>query len=560
MLLPLLFVGLTLSPAVGEHIAPSDTVKTPSVTGLEAITHLNLLPPGELTLSSGWVTPPFSDGEGGEGGSGNQTYFGDVMWGISEKVTLLSGIAVNDDPPYAAIRGLRPSQQLVALPFALRTRLLEFGTSREGSAEIGVQAGFEANWLRSDPGLFTVGSDRASTFFMTGAIELPITFRGHQGTSLRWNASLVPSLAYQPSSAMGAPYFGRVARLGGVLDLTLEGGSSFGASLEVPLGPGENLLGREGAYRRTPLWRIGVGLHLTERVTVNGSLTNASGSTPATRHFTQLGSPVTLYSLNLRYAPTIPDRSAVPGGSAAIGGNRGASASDPPGERAPDPESGRDRPRITIPGATTLSYPGQRLDAILDTKSAAGIHLLWAFGSRFQFELLTARIRGAAPEEILEADIGNAWQYRFGPQLQLLSQGDGHPLSLSARMTVGRDVDDQQGYLLGEAIVERLLAKRLRLAFNPLVVQSGGRSLGSLGIGAGLPLGPFSLLTEWRLSLSGEPGVWAGALHLPPTGPIRLDLFATNAGSTLGVGRLLADPAGARMGVRISTDFQVGVP
>jgi len=165
------------------------------------------------------------------------------------------------------------------------------------------------------------------------------------------------------------------------------------------------------------------------------------------------------------------------------------------------------------------------------------------------------RRSGGSGKQSLEAPIGSGLQYRFGPQVQVLDQAEGADLTLSGRVTVGRDFDDQQGYLLAEAVVSRRVGSTFDITVNPLVIESGGRSLASVGVGARIGVGSVALLPEGRGSFTGEGAVWALGLRLPTVGGIKADLFLTNAGSTLGLGRVLPDPAGARVGLTMGAMF-----
>lgn len=513
-------VLLSLSGTAGQQ----DTIVAPRVSGFETLPEATLLLRSSLTLSAGYTTPPGPGHEDGTGGSGNQNYFGGIGWGATDRLTVLFGVGVNDDPALAPIRGERKAQQQIDVAFGARTVLGEVGP-----ASIGLQAAVEAMWVSSDPGLFNAGDDYARAFVRGFALALPITTRPDPV----WKATIVPSVAHLASEVMGAEYYGTMVRLGGSARAQVAEAWSVFGSAEFPLGPGYTTLRRDGRLSRLPTWRIGVRFQGTPRAALEAGVTNAAGSTPARRHLTQLSAPVTLYSVAFRYSPTErepPEESASGPGAplVALGG-------------------------ITLPGAITLPPHRGRLATTVDSKGAVGVQLAWAFGERIQFELLTARIQGPDAEKRMGAPIGGGYQLRFGPQLMVLDQAKGVPFSLAGRVTVGRDVEDSQGYLLGEAIAVRELRPGLAFVLDPVLIQSGGRSLATLGIAGRLSIAAFEVLPEWRGSLSGDPPVWALGVRLPGLSRLLADVFVTNAGGTLGLGRLLSDPGGARVGLSLNT-------
>jgi hypothetical protein len=336
---------------------------------------------------------------------------------------------------------------------------------------------------------------------------------------------------------MGAPYYGTVVRLGAGGQVALDDAWVLEAAAELPLGPGDNVIDRDGRFGRTPTWRAGVRWRATPRVVLDGRLTNAAGVTPVTRHLTMPGDARVLYGVGVRYTPSAPEPPATgvhTTGGAAVGG-------------------------ATIPPFATLAPASGRVEGALDTRGAWGLHVRHALGRRFQIEVLATRLDGPDAPAIMEADLGSSWEYRVAATLGLADEAEGAPLSWAHRVSVGRDWDDQQGYLLAEVIAARGLGPALTLIANPLAIHSGGRSPVSVGVGARRALGPLTALPEWRGSLTGESPVWSLGIELPGRvlGLSALDarLLVTNAAGLHELGRVLADPRGAKLGVAVGIGF-----
>jgi hypothetical protein len=370
------------------------------------------------------------------------------------------------------------------------------------------------------------------------ALDLPLTL----GRGERAGLTLTPSVATLPRSVMGAPYYGTMVRLGAGAHLRLDDRWTLAASGELPLGPGDNVVDDQGALSRTPTWRVGARWRGTPRVALDGYLTNAAGVTPVTRHLTLPSDPRVLYGVGISYTPSVAEP-----------GRGGGSGARPSGIR-PRATAG-----VGLPPYRALAPGRGRVEAALDGAGAWTLHFQHALGHRFQIELLATRLRGPDAPALMEAPLGSSWEYRVAGMLGLADEAEGDPVSWAHRVSVGRDWESQQGYLLAEIVASRRLARGVGLVANPMAVHSGGRSPVSLGLGGRVDVGALSLLPEWRVSFSGHRPVWTLGVAVPGhvAGLPALDatLYLTNAGGVRELGRMLADPGGFRAGVVLGVGF-----
>lgn len=463
-----------------------------------------------LRILTGYASP-FRAAEagtsGGAIGTGNQSYQGEVSWRTEGGRRFLVGIEVNDDPTWGPVRGRRRGKSLVTPALAFEDRLI----GGSGLA-LGLRATVQAVWQGSDPGLFNAGPERDERRFAAYALELPLTLASRDRRSA---LTFVPSVATLPRTLMGATYYGTALRLGLAGRHDLGAGWRLGAAIELPLGPGDNVVDREGGFRRTAVWWASVGWRAAARVALDATLGNAAGVTPATRHLTLPSAPRVLYGVGIRYTPT---------------------ASEPPHGVPPT--------AFTRPG-------GGRIESALDTRGAWALAAVQSLGHRFAVEVLATRLRGADAPARLEADVGSSWEYRFALALGVGDQADGGWLTWTPRVSVGRDADDQQGYMLAEVLAERRLGARWSLTANPVVIHSGGRSPAAVGAGLRYEVAGVALSGRGHASLGGEGPVWNADAEAPlPLGDpsaLRVRLTVTNASGPLGVGRVLADPRGFRL-------------
>jgi hypothetical protein len=542
--------GLDASgPSMAQGRAPKpDTVLRTS--GFAFLPTADVLAPGLVTFTTGYVTP-FRGAEvvDGTAGSGNQSYQGDVSWGVREGLALHLGVEVNDDPTWAPVLGERREKSLVAAALGAHTRLwasageapraaTSAGAAYPATLALGLRASAHIVWQGSAPGLFNAGAVRDERVFGSFALALPLTYR----PTRRWSLSLVPSVATLPSRLMGAPYYGTMVRLGAGARLRLADDWLLSGAGELSLGPGDNVVDRDGRFSRTPTWSAGLRWRSTRRVVLDAYLTNMAGVTPATRHLTLPSDPRPLYGIGITYTPSL---------------------AEPPRPRSVDADADDPRPAstagIAIPSYRTLPPGRGRIEATMDARGAWSGHVQQALGHRFQIELLATRLRGPDAPAIMEASLGSSWEYRIAGEIALADEAEGDAVSWAHRVSIGRDWDDQLGYLLADIIASRRLAPGVRLVLNPTAVQSGGRSPVSLAVGARLGSGDLVVLPEWRVSFTGERPVWTLGLSAPRGLPglraLQGQVYLTTAGGVRELGRLLADPDGLRVGMAVGVGF-----
>jgi hypothetical protein len=521
----------------------------PPPLGAPALAHLpdgRLLPEGLVAFSTGWHSPFSGAEEGGrdDTGTGNQTYHGEIGWGAGAGWNLLLGVEWSDDETWARMGGVRIPQARGAVALGAAMRLVgEDPTSSRlgngGPVDVLLRWTGELLYQRSSPGLFNVGRLADGELRGAFAVELPVSWAVTPAVIL----TLVPSFSGLPSSILGAPYWGSTLRVGGRWEQMLGGEAALEASGELPLGPGDNVLDRRGAMRRVPVWDVGVRWRPTGRVALRAHLTNSAGTTPATRHLTLPSSPTTLYGVAVAYTPSVRERRTAPA--------RGGADTD---HRAID------RQGVTLPPPRSLQGGRSRVRMAMDSRGAYGLQAARALGDRFTLDVTAARLRGIDAPSLLGVDLGVGAEYRVGLQLDLLDERRGAWLTWSGRASVGRDLHNQQGYLVAETVLSRQLGRGLRLLVSPLAVESGGRDLRSVAVGGAGNLGPLLVFPEWRGSLTGESPVWTLGVepaHLPRMVPesLRLRIFGTNASAMAGLGRALPDPDGFRVGGSLSWGF-----
>lgn len=530
--LAVLLPALGAVPLAGQSPAP--------LTRLHLFPGTDFLPPWTASIDFGQTTTFGGGTADGGPGSGNQTYHGWLEIGLPGPVALLGILEANDDPTWGRLSGVRYGKEIFAIGGGARWLA---GTWR--GVRVVAEATLASLQLKSGPGLFNPGPGQDRTHHLAGSVSLALGIP----VSPSWTVTVSPGAVLLPDSVNGLPFFGWSGVLGAGLDGALAPGWRGFAAAELPLGPGTNSVDDRFRYRRVPVGSAGVVYQASPRVQVTGYLTNVAGGTPATRLLTQLGEVPLQWGARVRYAPWAPERDRSAGTS---GGDRRHPAT-------PDPaatEAG-----VALAPAGTLPTLSAELRAATDGDRSRSARLRVGLSGELELELALARVPGLDAQPALGIRLGDGLHYRMGGKLQLLGERWGHPVTVGARIAVGRDGDTRQGYLVAELPVRRTLTPWAAVTVAPVLLQTGGESPVSLAAAAvlGRP-GGVQLVLEPTVRLTDLPGEsdmdgrfpWTVAARSPAWNGLRVEAFATTALGAVGVGRFLGRESDPSLGVAAS--------
>ncbi|MBE9240938.1 hypothetical protein IQ217_11100 [Synechocystis salina LEGE 00031] len=462
-------------------------------------------------------------------GTGNQTYFIYADWGLINDLQVGWSFMYNDDPTYNAVNG-----SFIEQLYQSTGPNLKYNIYSDENWGIGVLGSIEQFQIYSGPGLFNNATSPTLSRTVAGTVQLPISYN----LSEQFQVTFTPAVNIFSDSLNSVPFYGTVFSVGlGANWRVSEQLSLFGNTV-VPLSGG-NSINTSREISKTPIWSFGASYAFSKAVGFELSLTNAFGGTPATGVLT---------------LPTAANEILL-----------GAQFKIAPLGKEVHHVDYTDRQKRLLFDWFTLTTPyvfptddfGIRFTA--DTGGSVGGGIFYSVLQNFQMELLLSSIGGFDTQSVIDSSQGTATQWRLGGKLLFLNQADGDPLSISGRLTGGRDISEaEQGYFMLEFPFMYEVNNQLALLFSPKAAITGGKTPVGLGLGANYQISPvIQLIAEVTPLVTGERLVWSAGLRLFPLENLAIDLMGTNATSQLDLGELLAEP-GTRFSAGIQWRFGQG--
>ncbi|NMF85264.1 hypothetical protein [Nodosilinea sp. P-1105] len=515
--------GLFLGVNEGSQFSPG-TVFSPLEQPAGRLFNLetaNQLPGEALQLTVGVHSTLFDT----QPGTGNQVFYGDVEWGISDRLQLALTYQNYDDPPTQPINGDSPNITLLSLAPSVKYRIVKterLALAIQGSAE----------WLSFLSPLFD--SDDQGGRHLMGSLHLPTTYTISPGLQFH----LTPSVSFFPSSINGLAFYDTLFSLGaGASWQASERWLSYG-TLHWPIGPGGNAIQTDQSIGRQLLWTLGSRYTITPKVGVNLYATNGLGVTPATRILASIpGGNQPRLGLQLHYTPD-------------LGSGYRSSYRDPMLTSLSDRDRQQGLNGFTLTTAHTLE-PGQvALTVGGGTNSNYSIGLAYSPDHALQLEAMLEDF--GSDDSVSAADTaGTAVRYMAGAKLQLFDQRQGDPVSLGVRLLAGRDIDQAGSTGVWNLDVPLTYSVNAQTALwvNPRLAAFGNTLTTGLGVGLN-----YHLTQDWQLLGEVTPVfgdgqlVWAlGSRYRLPNTAVYIDLYGTNAVGRQGLGTLVGQ-SGGRLG------------
>lgn len=490
----------------------------------------NQLLEGELSLRVGFQQTPPADRPAA--GTGDEVYYGEVQWGLNNRLQLGLSTQTFEDPVNRPINGTLPRYTVISLAPSFKYQLRQvklYSIAVHGSVE----------WLRlsTSPGLFNSTTRDQTDSLVVGTLQAPFSY--NLSPEAQWH--ITPGIAIFPESLNGADFYGTFFNLGTGFSWQLGSRLNLQVDLNFPLGPGGNTLdSSDGHISRQLLWAVGASYAVSPRVQVEIYGTNGFGATPATRLLGFIpDSEQALIGANLTYTPDV---------------GRGYGTSFRKGE--PIPLSERDwqlvQDGITLNSANTL--PPGAIEISGGATAGGEFHggIAYSPDQDFQVELLFDEFEGE--DNVSSADsAGRNLKHEVGVKLRFLDQQQGDPFSLSARLSGGRDSGESQqiGFLLPELPITYSPTPDLAIFVNPKAAFYSDESRVGVGLGANYALPGAQLIGEVT-PIASETTVWSlGTRFSIPKTNVGLDLYATNAIGRHGLGTMVAE-SGVNVGFNVN--------
>ncbi len=525
----------------------------------------NQVPSSDIRLSS-YQLSPFTPGEAG--GTGNQNYGIHFDFGLTDSFQLSGFVTQADDPLYSTLNGFTtpPANFWESYGAGFKYRLASdkyrlyedapgrfWNLSLAGSIEawnVGSGGCDSAQCKGQDdasPNIFNNSGRRVYTRNLVGSLTLPFSWNVTPRTQL----SLSPGISFLPGSqgegqgGKGNFYGNNFWISGGAFWRPFTHVELFSSAL-LPLGPGDNSFDENLSYQRVPIFTTGLSWNLNPRISLEGTLTNGWGATPATSLLALPSSNQLGYSTKFVFNSGAPDTPQLPltlrQDSLSTGG-------------------------ITV--NTALVPPDQNTHVWLNLDNKGNIFgsLSHSISNIFQLDLYQAgqfnqvNVAGGSPSTELSqnyaTDGGLHW--RVGGKAVALSPLRGAPIWTAGRISLGRnnDVQSYQGYIFAESINTWEANPWLALNVNPKIALSGVSDPWGIGLSANIQLGrDFQLIPELNVVAS-HPEATNTTLALrwladPET--TFVDLYISNAAGMVDIAQLMR-VSDTRIGTKLSIIF-----
>ena len=528
-------------PLNEERISESSKKSGSSITEIEPYLPLNnFLEKGNFETSVRWK----SSFEGGaSGGTGQQMPSFIFDYGISDSSLITINFSEADDYLYNTINGQKVAYHWQNYAFSFKKKLLN---NNENSFAISLVPTLEywrhASGSKDSKSIYNQkdsgqGRDRFDN--LIGSLSFPVSKKLNEN----FTALIVPGVTFLPeklgSKGIGKNAYGNNFYIGSGIILDMAKDVNFLASYTSPLGPGNNYFDNDLNYSRKPIYSIGLGWNINSKIGVEGKLTNSFGATPSTGLLTIPSDNQPLYSANITYKPYGEDTYLTP-----------------LNERDKLISSGG----ITVNNALMPRVGTSQINFNYDNKGNLFGSYGYSLSNIFKLELLDigsfneVKLSGEKNSNLYSTYLDESnLSFRLGGKLLIFSPQKNDLYWMSLRSSVGRNNDNNQGYLFSELINTIRVNNWLAFNISPKYFLSGVESFGGIGFSSYINLlDNLMLIPEINTSIKNDSDLNSTlALRYSFSPEKSLDLYYSNAVGVQDIGQLLKDKE-YRLGIKLN--------
>ena len=512
-----------------------------SITEIDPFLPLNnFLKKGNFQTSVRWKS---SFKGGASGGTGQQIPSFVFDYGISDSSLMSINFSEADDKLYNPINGQKVNYHWQNYAFSFKKKLLN---NHENSFLISIVPTLEywrhASGSSNSRSIYNQkdslnGRDRFDN--LIGSLSLPISKKLNEN----FTTLIVPGVTFLPeklgSKGSGKNAYGNNFYIGSGIVLDVAKDFNFLASYTSPLGPGNNYFDKDLNYSRKPIYSVGVGWDVNSKIGFEGKITNSYGASPSTGLLTIPSDNQLLYSANITYKPQGEDTYLTPLNERdkliSFGG-------------------------VTVNNALMSRVGTSKINFNFDNKGNLFGSYSYFLSNIFKLELLNI---GSFNEVILNGnknsnlystylDDSNL-NFRLGGKLLIFSPQKNDLYWMSLRSSVGRNNDNNQGYLFSELMNTIRVNNWLAFNISPKYFLSGVESFGGIGFSSYINLfDNLMLIPEINTSIKNNSDLNSTlALRYSISPEKSLDLYYSNATGVQDIGQLLKDKE-FRLGIKLN--------
>ena len=524
-----------------ERIYKPTKISRSSITEIEPFLPLNnFLDHEDLQSSIRWKSS-FDGGIGGGTGQQNPSFVFD--YGISDSSLISLYVTGADDDLYNLVDGQKINYYWQSYALSFKKKLIDeevfdFGLSLVSTLEYWRHAsGSETSKSIYNQRDSSHGKDKFEN--LVGALSFPIS----KNLNENFTALIVPGITFLPenlgSKGIGKNSYGNNFYIGSGIVFDMAEDLNLLLSYTIPLGPGNNYFDSNLNYSRKPIYSFGLGWDVNPKIGIEGKITNSYGASPSTGILTIPSDNLPLYSANLTYRPNGED-----------------TYLNTLNERDRLISNGG----ITVNNALMPRAGNSQINISSDSKGNLFGSYYYSLSNLFQLELLNIgsfndlNFRGSKNSDLYSTYLDeNNLNFRLGGKLLIFSPQKNDLCWLASRVSVGRNDDNNQGYLFTEFMNTFRLRNWLSFNISPKYFFSGVESFGGIGFSSYINLSDnLMLIPEINTSIKNDSDLNSTlAIRYSFSPEKSLDLYYSNAAGVQDIGHLLKDNE-YRFGIKLN--------
>ena len=361
---------------------------------------------------------------------------------------------------------------------------------------------------------------------LIGSLSLPISKKFNEN----FTALIIPGITFLPEKlgpkGVGKNAYGNNFYIGtGFVFYAAEDINLF-FSYTTPLGPGNNYFDSDLNYARKPIYSIGLGWDINPKIGIEGKITNSFGATPSTGLLTIPSDNLPIYSANITFNPY---------------------GSDTYLTELNEREKLISHGGITVNNAIIPKAGTSHFNFNYDSGGNLFGFYGYSLSNIFQVELLNIgsfdglNLGGGKNANLYSTYLSDDnFNFRLGGKLLIFSPQKNDLYWVSLRSSIGRNNDNNQGYLFSEFINTFKLNNWLTFNITPKYVFSGVESFGGIGFSSYINLfDNLMLIPEINTSFKNNSDLNSTlALRYSLSPEKSLDLYYSNAAGVQDIGQL----------------------
>ena len=471
---------------------------------------------GDTSYSVIWKS---SFNGGASGGTGQQNNSFRFDYGVNDDLQLTGYFSEADDNLFNLIDGKTIPYFWQNYSISLKKRLfknkkLDFSLSIVPSLEY---------WRSSSGSKFVksiynqkdneLGKEKFN--LIIGSISIPLSKKINKKLDITFS----PGITFLPEKIgnknRDKNFYGKNFFFGTGFIYELKDNLNIYSSYTFPFGPGDNYFDKNLKYSNKSIYSFGFNWDVNPMIGLEAKITNSFGSTPSTGLLTIPSDNLPLYYAGLSYKPNMEDTNL---------------------EILSDRERSISFGGLTVNNALIPEYDISQISFDYDSSGNIFASYKYSLSNIFQIQLLdigSIRDSKSLKENLFQKTFFNDKNsnYRIGGKLLILTPQKNDKFWMSKRISLGRNIQNNQGYIFSELSNTFEINNSLLMNINPKYFYSGIGSLSALGLSSYIYLNDkLILIPEFNKVFNKEDSNNLTFSIRYSYDPLRsMDLYLTNA-------------------------------